>query len=332
MKIIENLANNIESNFYDKSENLYYDSYDNLTNKYSYLWAMGALFQAYDEMEEINSLKNALLLDKVFSSINQYYDGTKNITSKNYGGYDSYVVKFGGGSRYYDDNEWVGLALADAYNITKNTTFLNGAEKIFDFIKNGYDDKLGGGIYWMEGGNSKNTCSNGPAIVLSLKLYQITHKATYLEFAQKVYKWLNATLLSPQGVYWDHIDLNGHIGKDTFTYNTGIMIQANVLFYEITNDSTYLQEAKTLAQTSLNYFAPNGEFPYWDDGSFWFNAVLLRGYQSLYEVDKNDGAKYIDVFSKWAKNIWEQKGKALETQSLLYQAAMLEIYSRLYQL
>jgi len=297
--IVSSLYRNIQTHFFDEKTGLYYSFANDLYNRPAYLWSVAALFQAFDEMQKTSLLKKNDLLENMLTTINYYYDNVTSISSRDYGGYDSYVVKLGGGARYYDDNEWLGLALVDAYEITDNPIFLSKAEQIFKFIENGYDNKLGGGIYWEEGGNSKNTCSNGPAIVLSLKLYEITHEASYLSFAKTVYDWTNEHLLSPEGIYWDHIDLNGHVNKDIFTYNTGIMIQAMVLLYKITGDQNYLKQAQKTAENSLIYFAPNGNFPFWDDGSFWFNAVLLRGYQSLYETDKSD-VKYVDVFSQWA--------------------------------
>jgi len=328
--IVQSIYKNIKLNFFDQKTDLYYAYSNNLYNKPAYLWSIAALFQAFDEMQKIPQLKNEEFLNDMLLTIDKYYDGVRSPLSVNYGGYDSYVVSLGGGTRYYDDNEWLGLALIDAYEITGNVVFLNKAEQVFDFVKSGQDNKLGGGIYWAEGGNSKNTCSNGPAVVLSLKLYEITHQASYLTFARQIYEWTNEHLLSPSGIYWDHEDLNGHVNKDMFTYNTGIMMQAMVLLYKVTGEEKYLKEAQKTAEASLKYFAPNGEFPFWDDGSFWFNAVLLRGYQNLYEVDHN--GKYISAFASWSKEIWDKWGKVLEKQSLLYQAGMLEIYSRLYQI
>jgi len=327
--LIQQIYNNIESQFYDKNTNLYYSSANNGQNMYSYLCATSALFQAFEEMQNCSLPRNNFLLEKMFETIQHYYDGVENTSNVNYGGYDSYVVKFGGGQRYYDDNEWTALDMLDAYKITNNSEFLKTAEKIFNFVQNGQDDKLGGGIYWAENGNSKNTCSNGPAIVLALKLYKITHKDMYFNFAKKIYAWTNKNLLSPENLYWDHIDIDGHVNKAEFTYNTGIMIQANVLFYEITNDVNYLNEAKKLAEESLKHFASNGNFPYWDDGSFWFNAVLLRGYQNLYRVDKSDGYIYIYTFDDWMSRVYKS---LLDAKSLLYQSGLLEICSRLYMI
>src|SRR5207248_297258 len=62
--------------------------------------------------------------------------------------------------RYYDDNEWVVLALVEAYEATRDVKYRNRAEATFRFVLSGEDDKLGGGLYWQENKlESKNACS-----------------------------------------------------------------------------------------------------------------------------------------------------------------------------
>ncbi|MGI1690682.1 glycoside hydrolase family 76 protein [Thermoanaerobacter uzonensis] len=325
---------NITKYYYDEKTNLYYET--NIgklgldQNKYSFLWPVAALMQAYVEMAklDINNINNKLVLISISDTAQKYYDSL--LPPKP--GYDSYVYNLGGGQRYYDDNEWLGIAFVDIYSITKNVEYLKKAEEIFNFIMTGYDNKMGGGIYWREGDLTvKNTCSNGPAVVLALKLYQTTNQQEYLNIAKEIYNWTNENFLSPEGVYWDHLKSDGTLDKTTWTYNTGIMIEANALFYDITKDKVYFDSARKLAEASIKHFASNGYFP----DTYWFNAVLLRGYQSLYQIDKDK--KYIKIFDDYAQEVWEKErdennliGKK-EPKPLLDQAAMLEIYARLAQ-
>ena len=49
---------------------------------------------------------------------------------------------------------------------TGDAKYLERAEATHRFVMSGEDDRLGGGVYWRENRRrSKNTCSNGPAIV-----------------------------------------------------------------------------------------------------------------------------------------------------------------------
>ncbi|MFD2147420.1 hypothetical protein [Mucilaginibacter antarcticus] len=57
-----------------------------------------------------------------------------------------------------------------------------------------------------------------------------------------------------------------------------------------------MQQANVIADASLSYFYGNGKFR----DEYWFNAVLLRGYQHLLKVNKNP--KYIMAFKKCLDN------------------------------
>jgi len=62
-------------------------------------------------------------------------------------------------------------------------------------------------------------------------------------------------LQTPDGLYYDNIKIpGGKIGKATFTYNTGTMLQSAVLLYKITKNKDYLVEAQRVANASLIFF------------------------------------------------------------------------------
>lgn len=113
--------------------------------------------------------------------------------------------------RFYDDNIWLGINFTFIYLLTREAKYLQKALLIWNFIKSGTDDKLGGGTYWCEEGkNSKNTCSNAPGAVLALKLFQATQDSAYLAEGQKRYEWTKAHLQDPVDyLYFDNIKLNG---------------------------------------------------------------------------------------------------------------------------
>lgn len=132
---------------------------------------------------------------------------------------------------------------------------------------------------------SKNTCSNGPGVLVALQLYQATKNKAYLDTAIKIFDCTKEKLQAPSTLYYDNIRTkDGSISKPILSYNTGTMLQANIYLYEITGDKKYLQEANVMADSSLVFFYAHDKFR---DG-FWFNAVLLRAYQHLlkYNSDK----------------------------------------------
>ena len=73
------------------------------------------------------------------------------------------------GDYYYDDNVWVCLQLLHGYRNTGEASLLADAEKNLEFLWTGWDDALGGGIYWNKNYQSKNNCSNAPVAAALLK-------------------------------------------------------------------------------------------------------------------------------------------------------------------
>ncbi len=217
--------------------------------------------------------------------------------------------------RFYDDNAWVALALLEAYRLLGREELLHRAMDLFDFIRSGADAAMGGGIYWKEGDPStKNTCSNGPAVVLALELWQATGDRSCLDWARPIYAWIRRHLQSPAGVYWDRIERDGRIDKTTWTYNTGIMIQAAALWYGIEGDPGELDEARRLARVSLAHFAPER----WHGAPVfpptpWFNSILYHGYEALYRID-NDPS-YLEALAAALDCAWRE---ARDTRGLVH--------------
>ncbi len=322
------LHESIYHNFYDKGTGLFTETNSKTANERpnSYLWPLCALLPAEDALEADKPGQS--YLPAVMRAIDQYRSFKGGVP-----GYDSYVVEQGGGDRFYDDNQWIGLACMDIYNRKHDKSSLSLASEIYRFMMTGYDTVAGGGLYWKEGDKStKNTCSNGPGIVLALELYQATHKKHYLDTALVLYDWTNKTLQTPEGVYSDNINLKEHrMAHALYTYNTGTMLHSNVLLYTITHQRKYLDEAHRVAAASLKVFFRNGRFP----GNYWFNVVLLRGYLALYAVDHD--ATYINAFKTDADAIWrteiDKDGLAgtKPPRKLLDQAGLEEIFARLAQ-
>jgi len=335
-KAMQSLHVAIEKNFYDKASGYYFVELDpakretkfDHKREYSWLWALCSMFEGVNEIEKVD--KKANLVDPIFSNMNNYYD-----TNLPKSGYNEYIVKLKPGLRYYDDNQWIGIAALDVYKRTKKKSYLELGKQMYQFMMTAYDTKLGGGLYWRETDfETKNTCSNGPGVIVALKLYELTKQKTYLDTALLVYNWTNEKLQAPSGLYYDNISTkDGSLGKAIFSYNTGTMLQSNVYLYELTGDKKYLKRANDMADASLSYFYGNGKFR---DG-YWFNAVMLRAYQHLLKHNKD--TKYILGFKKCLdtalKNELNEKGLFVTKDgihNLVEQGGMLEILARYAQL
>jgi uncharacterized protein YyaL (SSP411 family) len=321
---------NIYKHFYDSVNGLYYET-NNVKpgeKKHSYLWPLCALIQAANEEEVLFPSKE--FMPPVMKAIRQYHINVPPVPA-----YQSYVTKKEKDSRFYDDNQWIAIACLDAYNRTKKDSYLNVAKEIYRFMMTGFDTLSGGGLYWKEDEKtSKNTCSNGPGIIIALQLYKITHQQNYLDTALVLYKWVNANLQSPTGLFYDNIKIPSlKIDSAFYTYNAGTMLQSNVLLYDITKEKKYLREAERIASAAKQHFYRNHKLA----DNYWFNAVLLRGEVALYKTDKNKS--HIQFFIEDANRIWKEEknseglvGKKDKRKRLIDQAAMIEIYARLAEL
>jgi len=339
--------------FYVPDLNLYREHSELLPEDraFSNLWPYSGVISAVNalaKMPEGTSYHSDLA--RVLEGLEQYWDGGANPPA-----YDSYVREFGGGQKYYDDNEWLGLDLIEAYRTLGDPMYLEKAKATFEFAVSGWSYDLGGGIYWREQDTStRNTCSNGPAAVLALKLYQETGDQEYQDWAIRILEWLKP-LKAPSGVYWDSVSDRDVIDFRTYTYNTGTVIHANALLYQITGREAYLKEARALAETSLRHFArtaPEAEIALYP-ATPWFNAVLLKAYIALYYADPQHDPRYIEAFRSNLDHAWEYArseeglftpnwaGNAQAARGsdgkhgvywLLDQAAMVELYALLAQI
>ena len=329
---LQSLQTAIQKNFYDKTSGYYFVVVDSAQREtkngylraYTYLWSLCALYQAANEIEKLDP--KAKLMEPLIKNMAGYYD-----PAPPKGGYTDYIMKLKPGQRYYDDNQWIGITALDAYARKKQKSDLAKGKEMYDFMMSGYDQVLGGGIYWVEGNNSsKNTCSNGPGVLVALQMYQATKNKMYLDTALKIFNWTNAKLQTPTGLFYDNIRTkDGSLGKATFSYNTGTMLESNVYLYEITGDKKYLDAANAMAESSLSFFYGEGKFR---DG-YWFNAVLLRGYQHLLKHNKD--TRYIMGFKKALDHaLKEEKNEQglfkdkKGVQNLVEHGGMLEILAR----
>ncbi|MDD5369461.1 MAG: glycoside hydrolase family 76 protein [Anaerolineaceae bacterium] len=308
---------------------------------YATLWPYTGVVSALNALASIPGKKAAYegALRQALSGLAAYYD-----QSSQPNGYDSYLRAEGGGLKYYDDNEWVGLEFMRAYQLLGEPTYLAKASEAFHFAASGWSGAMGGGIYWRQSDDAtKNTCSNGPAAVLALLLYRETGNAEYLDWARRIIGWL-ATLKSPEnGVYWDNRSKSGAIDRSTYTYNTGALIHAQALLYEITRERQFLQEAQALARASQANFTSSGAagqtalFP----ATPWFNAVLLRGYQALACTDPESEQPWLEAIHHHLDYTWDhargsdglfspdpsgRSGREDSHRWLLDQAGMVELY------
>ncbi len=236
---------------------------------FSFLWPFSQAFAATVSMANIPSLKSSFgpELRARLVGLKSYLD--LNNSGLPEGTYTSTLAAYDGtvappegpgGTKYYDDNAWIGIELARIYEQNHEAAILGGAEGIMAFEMAGWDTTPGiacpGGIPFSNSaeGIERNTVTNAPTAELALQLYRQTGNAQYLQFAELAYEWVRTCLTQPNGLYADHIGLRGKVEPTEWSYNQGAMIGAGVLLYQATGNSAYLFQARQTAKTALAYY------------------------------------------------------------------------------
>lgn len=284
-----------------------------------------------------------MLETTILPGLEQYYDSLREPAC-----YQSYITSAGKSDRYYDDNVWLALDFCESYMLTHNPEYLKKSVETWQFILSGWDEQLGGGIYWCEQKKqSKNTCSNAPASVLAFKLFEATKDSAYFNWGLRIYNWTKTTLQdSTDYLYFDNKNLSGKISRSKYTYNSGQMLQASAMIYKLTGNKAYLEEAQYIAKSAINHFteefttAGGKKIRLFKNTGNWFNAILFRGYAELYQLNGN--TQYISIFRDNMDQLWNHvrdkngifskdwKGvKNDEDKWLLDQASLVEIWGSL---
>lgn len=321
----------------------YLNSDEHLANQFSYLWPYSGVFSAASILYRVTENEKYLdIIDnKILPGLEEYYD-----TERHPFGYASYINRAPLSDRFYDDNVWIGIDFTDMFLATNKPTYLEKAEIVWNFVYSGFDNKLGGGIYWVEQSKgSKHTCSNAPGAVFALKMYTATNDPSFLEKGKLLYNWTKEKLQDKEDhLYYDNIKLDGTVEKNKYSYNSGQMLQAAVLLYKHTNEEQYLKDAQILAKACHHHFFhdynhDSSSLKVLNNGDIWFSAVMFRGFAELYKMDEDP--TYLKSFKNSLELAWalmkddnglfgtswtEDDGK--DEKWLLTQAAMVEMYTR----
>lgn len=208
------------------------------------------------------------------------------------------------GDTYYDDNIWISREFLNAYEIFGTESYLETSEAVAKYVWSGWSNDELGGIYWCEQKkDSRNACSNAPAVILFARMYEYTDNVEWLDRAKQVYDWTYATLRDPSdNVYWDSVDNDGNVNKNEgwkFTYNTGSMIGAAVKLYEITQDEKYIEHALASSEGAYDQWfreKDGRDYRVITSANPWFNVLLFDAWVELYPYAKEEVLPYIENY------------------------------------
>lgn len=219
---------------------------------------------------------------------------------------DGFVGGVGTTGRYYDDNEWIGLAALQAYRGSGDERYLRHAERTFRMVQSG--EHPDGGLYWLESDKAgRHACSVAPAGELALGLYEATGEAHYLDFAQEQAAWLNRHLRLPNGLYADSLRDSGKLEATVYSYNQGAALGLDVGLFRATGDRRYLERAQVTANATLDHFTPEERL--WKQAPA-FTAIFFRNLLALESVAPNP--RYLATIDSYLDRVWTE-GRNPET-------------------
>jgi hypothetical protein len=313
---------------------------------FSYLWPFSQSLAATVSVANIphSGISFSHELQARLVGLNSYLDTDNSGAAE--GTYTSTLAAFDGtvappagpgGTKYYDDNDWVGLELVRLYQLTHQTALLGSAEGIMAFEMAGWQERPGlaceGGLPFSNdiSNGERNTVTTAPAAELGTLLYRFTHNVAYLQFAEKAYEWVRNCLQQPANLYADHIGDKGVVEPKLWSYNQGSMIGAGALLYQATGNGAYLYQARQTAQAALEYFNNErlgSEIPF-------FVSVYFRNLLYLDSITHDPPGP--SIAQNYVNYAWQARrssnnlfvfGSPASAQ-LLVQAAIVQIYALL---
>jgi uncharacterized protein YyaL (SSP411 family) len=239
----------IQQNYYNPSSGLY--SQSPTKRDPEFMWGNGVMFSALVGATRHDPNFYRPIMDRFFKSMDKYWDEKAPIP-----GYEPSPTSGDGNDKYYDDNEWMAITFTEAYELTRDDRYLHRAIPVLKFALSGWDDELGGGIWWHEAhkGDSKNTCANAPAAVACLRLAKFLSSSdskSAVNMGSKIVDWTSTHLENDNGLFADNENVaTQKVNHGTLTYNTALMIRANLELYHWTINKKYLTEAQREAKAS----------------------------------------------------------------------------------
>ncbi|MBD5233952.1 MAG: hypothetical protein HDS65_07235 [Bacteroidales bacterium] len=244
---------------------------------------------------------------------NTYESHARNIRTGMYVAYDA-------GRRdlwnsFFDDMDWMCLACIRASETLRISPkeWFNEAVQLFDWIWNEGWDASVGGILWNHGSavgtvDSKNACSNAPAMLCAALLYQKTGEEHYLEKAEKIYEFMLAHNLFEDGFVKDSPAQENR--GWAFTYNQGTWVGGLLELYRATKNQEYYDVAVDLLDKSIDsrWYSPNG---------------------IMCESGKGDGGLFKGIYIRYITD-WVLSGLLDEEHQIRYTNYLLENARSLY--
>jgi predicted alpha-1,6-mannanase (GH76 family) len=215
----------------------------------------------------------------------------------------------------YDDDGWWALAWIKAYDLTGEKRYLEMAKTIFKDMKTGWDSTCGGGMWWKKNRTYKNAITTQLFLTVAVRLHQRTEndggKGSYLDWAKRSWNWFKRSgMINRENLINDGLNSRcRNNGKETWTYNHGVIVGGLVDLYKSTNDPKYLEEANKIAKAAIRKLAPKGLLreacePHCGGDGSQFKGIFVRNLSYLYQTTRD--SQYKRFILRNADAVWWQ--------------------------
>ncbi len=219
-------------------------------------------------------------------------------------------------SNFFDDENWMALALLRAHQLTGDPRYLDRAESLALEVVGAWDEtccgERPGGVWWDRAHTQKATAVNAGAALTAARLAMETGDGAWLERARRIYRYWMGEMVDPDThQVYDHIETDGRVVAWRFTYNEGLMIGAAVALHQATGEPGYLDDAyaigdflvyQEVAPTALGDVLADG-------GACSGDCRQFKGiaYRYLAELDRvaAGSQRYRAVLDASAYSLWE---------------------------
>jgi predicted alpha-1,6-mannanase (GH76 family) len=203
---------------------------------------------------------------------------------------------------YYDDNGWWALAWVAAFDVTRDSRYLDAARTIFARNVTAWDGTCGGGLRWNTASTYKNAITNELFLTLAALLHQRTpgDQGSYLRWAQREWEWFSSSgLIGPGGLVNDGLTAacQNNAGP-TWTYNQGVILGGLAALFEITGDRGYLTQGESIAGAAIARLTTLG--PAGSPG------ILAEPCEAAAAGCDEDQAQFKGIFARYLYDFWLQ--------------------------
>lgn len=243
------VTEHLQKVFYDPRTGVYVKTPKDRTP--DYIWRQAAVFSAFVAAARHEPAVYRPVMMKYFHALDKYWDTKTAIPA-----YEPSPTRGNGHDKYYDDNAWLVITFAEAYQLTGDQAYLTRAQAVARFVASGWDDEGGGGIWWHQShkDGSKNTCANGPAAVGYLALARLgpaKDSDAWRLAAKKAVDWTIDKLQDKDGLFDDRmIVATGEVKRGKLTYNSALMLRACLGVYRQNGDEKYLEQANRIGKAA----------------------------------------------------------------------------------